>query len=373
MSIVKCALPDSLKIGTLAYTQIPQVHIGPGQERHLRHELGHVVQQKQGIVRPTTWINGLPVNDSMYYENMASKEKIDFTSIHENSSQNVIQKKDPPIEEQLDDAQILSEEKSFGTCSSFEVELKKPAIFWRGDTRTPDEVFETGFSTQQELKGYTLPGKNVIRFRRGGDEDDIEPSTAVCVSDNIVGAAFFPIYAVEKIYIYAVAISRYVDTFAYQQELDKARRRKKYHKSKVSDDWKNPEDFGYMEQDSNVWQYREFAAHRILPNQIIGAFCVTREFLRSDTNPLEEESASPYGIGFKIEGDFTRNYNFQRHQRWKHRVFYINAAKDEGKYFKRRFPKAGLYVSYSGIVDQEASDIAKFPALTHKKRGRKQK
>ena len=40
------------KIGALAYTQIPQVHIGPGQERHLRHELGHVVQQKQGIVRP---------------------------------------------------------------------------------------------------------------------------------------------------------------------------------------------------------------------------------------------------------------------------------------------------------------------------------
>ena len=46
------------RIGALAYTQIPQVHIGPGQEKHLRHELGHVVQQKQGIVRPTTWING---------------------------------------------------------------------------------------------------------------------------------------------------------------------------------------------------------------------------------------------------------------------------------------------------------------------------
>lgn len=40
------------RIGALAYTQIPEVHMGPGQERHLRHELGHVVQQKQGIVRP---------------------------------------------------------------------------------------------------------------------------------------------------------------------------------------------------------------------------------------------------------------------------------------------------------------------------------
>ena len=59
------------RIGALAYTQIPPVHIGPGQEEHLRHELGHVVQQKQGIVRPTTWINGLPVNDSPGLERAA--------------------------------------------------------------------------------------------------------------------------------------------------------------------------------------------------------------------------------------------------------------------------------------------------------------
>ena len=50
------------KIGALAYTQIPQVHIGPGQERHLRHELGHVVQQKRGIVRPTAIEHGMAIN-----------------------------------------------------------------------------------------------------------------------------------------------------------------------------------------------------------------------------------------------------------------------------------------------------------------------
>ena len=56
------------KIGALAYTQIPQVHIGPGQERHLQHELGHVVQQKQGIVRPTARVKGLSVNNSNVLE-----------------------------------------------------------------------------------------------------------------------------------------------------------------------------------------------------------------------------------------------------------------------------------------------------------------
>ena len=59
------------RIGALAYTQIPQVHIGPGQERHLRHELGHVVQQKMGIVRPSTYINGLPVNVEQSLEQRA--------------------------------------------------------------------------------------------------------------------------------------------------------------------------------------------------------------------------------------------------------------------------------------------------------------
>ena len=70
------------KIGALAYTQGTQVHIGPGQERHLRHELGHVVQQKQGIVRPTTWINGLPVNNSPHLERLADTMQDMRTSVH---------------------------------------------------------------------------------------------------------------------------------------------------------------------------------------------------------------------------------------------------------------------------------------------------
>lgn len=39
------------RLGALAYTQGSRVEIGPGQERHLPHELGHVVQQKLGLVR----------------------------------------------------------------------------------------------------------------------------------------------------------------------------------------------------------------------------------------------------------------------------------------------------------------------------------
>ncbi len=44
---------DAGKVNALAYAQGNQIHLAPGQERHLPHEAWHVVQQKQGRVTPT--------------------------------------------------------------------------------------------------------------------------------------------------------------------------------------------------------------------------------------------------------------------------------------------------------------------------------
>jgi hypothetical protein len=41
-----------------AYAQGDEIHLGPGQESHLPHEVWHVVQQAQGRVRPTARMNG---------------------------------------------------------------------------------------------------------------------------------------------------------------------------------------------------------------------------------------------------------------------------------------------------------------------------
>ena len=54
-----------------AYAQGNQVHLASGQEKHLPHELGHVVQQAQGRVKPTTEVNGMKVNDSPALEKEA--------------------------------------------------------------------------------------------------------------------------------------------------------------------------------------------------------------------------------------------------------------------------------------------------------------
>jgi hypothetical protein len=54
-----------------AYTQGTDIHVAPGQEKHLGHEAWHVAQQKQGRVQPTTTVGGMPVNDNAGLENEA--------------------------------------------------------------------------------------------------------------------------------------------------------------------------------------------------------------------------------------------------------------------------------------------------------------
>jgi hypothetical protein len=54
-----------------AYAQGSDIHLAPGQERHLPHEAWHVVQQGQGRVKPTTAIGGAAVNDDPALESEA--------------------------------------------------------------------------------------------------------------------------------------------------------------------------------------------------------------------------------------------------------------------------------------------------------------
>lgn len=81
------------KLGALAYTQGNQVEIGPGQERHLSHELGHVVQQKLGAVRANTkHISGVAMNTDEKLERQADEiaagKKVDIV---QRAGANVVQ------------------------------------------------------------------------------------------------------------------------------------------------------------------------------------------------------------------------------------------------------------------------------------------
>jgi hypothetical protein len=88
-----------------AYAQGTDIHIGPGQEKHLPHEAWHVAQQKQGRVKPTTQMKGKTlVNDDVGLEKeadvmgmkavqMQSKDSQEPAQLKKNSSGSVAQLK----------------------------------------------------------------------------------------------------------------------------------------------------------------------------------------------------------------------------------------------------------------------------------------
>ena len=73
--------PKAAEIGAWAYAQGETVHFAPGKfqprsqagQRLIAHELAHVVQQRQGRVRPTARLGGLPVNAEARLEQEADR------------------------------------------------------------------------------------------------------------------------------------------------------------------------------------------------------------------------------------------------------------------------------------------------------------
>lgn len=67
---------NSLKpraVGARAITQGNHIYIGKGNEDCLKHELGHIPQQRMGRVTATRMVNGYPVNDNPVLEREADK------------------------------------------------------------------------------------------------------------------------------------------------------------------------------------------------------------------------------------------------------------------------------------------------------------
>lgn len=65
--------PEPAQLQAHAFARGNDIHLGPGQERHLPHEAWHVVQQAQGRVRPTVQLQGgTLVNDDASLEREAT-------------------------------------------------------------------------------------------------------------------------------------------------------------------------------------------------------------------------------------------------------------------------------------------------------------
>jgi hypothetical protein len=68
---VHTASPQPARLGAHAYAQGQHIHLAPGQEAHLPHEAWHIVQQRQGRVRPTGQVGGQALNDDPRLEREA--------------------------------------------------------------------------------------------------------------------------------------------------------------------------------------------------------------------------------------------------------------------------------------------------------------
>lgn len=70
-----------------AFAQGSDIHVAPGQEQHLPHEAWHVVQQKQGRVKPTLQLQGHSVNDDAGLEQEADTMGAKALSANPSTSQ----------------------------------------------------------------------------------------------------------------------------------------------------------------------------------------------------------------------------------------------------------------------------------------------
>jgi hypothetical protein len=63
--------PKPTQLNALAYAQGTDIHVAPGQQKHLPHEAWHIAQQSQGRVKPTTQVKGVAINDNSSLEREA--------------------------------------------------------------------------------------------------------------------------------------------------------------------------------------------------------------------------------------------------------------------------------------------------------------
>ncbi|GAA5026296.1 hypothetical protein GCM10011506_11700 [Marivirga lumbricoides] len=90
------------EMNALAYAQGTDIHLGPGQEKHLPHEAWHVIQQKEGRVKPTKQLkSNISINDDAALEKEADEmgnKAMQFKvggNIHHNSDVNLYNKNSP--------------------------------------------------------------------------------------------------------------------------------------------------------------------------------------------------------------------------------------------------------------------------------------
>ncbi|MTI86892.1 MAG: DUF4157 domain-containing protein [Balneolaceae bacterium] len=181
-----------------AFARGTDIHIASGQEKHLPHEAWHVVQQKQGRVKPTFQMkNGARVNDNKSLEdeadNMGSKAlrysakyPDRFTSRQNRSSQQVqraVIQREKYMRATNSDARIANEVNSLRRIFTGEIYRQNSVNTWvDGFAGMPTTRYNPGQTHYYSPVGYMLEVNNnadvLANFSGDGNTNNI-PTTHI--------------------------------------------------------------------------------------------------------------------------------------------------------------------------------------------------
>jgi hypothetical protein len=183
-----------------AYAQGTDIHLASGQEKHLPHEAWHVVQQKQGRVKPTTQMKGkVNVNDDAGLEKEADVMGVKALQVQEKkSNKTTLQKQETT---QLKSAPIQF---GCGSSSLAGVEIKetvKPDEKCN-DEEIPDVDWKTGMT--QAIMTFLFQGKGKVESVAEGlaayaveEKKETDPNlvTPKKVEEYAIGLGYDEVYA----------------------------------------------------------------------------------------------------------------------------------------------------------------------------------
>lgn len=150
--------PEPTRMGALAYAQGRDIHLAPGQERHLPHEAWHVVQQAQGRVAQTRQAKGVALNDDPGLE--AEADEMGQRALSAGTSQRVPGSEPPKLT-----SPPVQQKPVVQRLAGFEVELRIP-FYGSSSVATDDNTFKSG--TAQQLDPSAR--KQVVDFLFGGNK-----------------------------------------------------------------------------------------------------------------------------------------------------------------------------------------------------------
>lgn len=161
------------QMGAYAYTQGNIIYIAPGQEKHLAHEVWHIVQQREGKVKKNTeFKKGVAGNDSKQLEGDADtqgKKAKQMAKIPDLLPQKELENK--PTSEEIVQRAKIEKSSHYGKFSvdaaAYDFTANKKAL-------NANITFEPGENTDATKIGLV----QTIKDEKNGNKNSIDPANA---------------------------------------------------------------------------------------------------------------------------------------------------------------------------------------------------